>query len=97
MHLCPITGSRSMTGLGAVRFHGARRRRHDWVALGPRQGSGRAATAYPWPDLLATTALWLVVLVAMTLIFTQRANPHYQRRAATRAATPANGTGANVP
>jgi Domain of unknown function (DUF1707) len=44
-------------------------------------------------DLLATTVLWLVGLVAMTLIFTQRANPHYQRRAATRAATPANGTG----
>jgi hypothetical protein len=38
MHLCPITESRSMTGLGAVRFHGARRRRHDWVALGPRHG-----------------------------------------------------------
>jgi hypothetical protein len=43
-------------------------------------------------DLLATTALWLVGLVAMTLIFTQRAKPHYQRRAATRAAAPANGT-----
>jgi hypothetical protein len=44
-------------------------------------------------DLLATTALWLVGLVAMTLIFTQRANSHYPRRAVTRAATPANGTG----
>jgi hypothetical protein len=43
-------------------------------------GSGRAATAYTWPDLLATTALWLVGLVAMTLIFTQNASPHYQRR-----------------
>ena len=64
-----------------------------WVLA---MGSGRAATAYTWPDLLATTTLWLVGLVAMTLIFTQRANPHYQSRAATRAATPANGTGANV-
>jgi DUF1707 SHOCT-like domain len=44
-------------------------------------------------DLLATTALWLVGLAAMTLIFTQRASPHYQRRTATRAAAPANGTG----
>jgi hypothetical protein len=46
-------------------------------------GSGRAATAYTWPDLLATTALWLVGLVAMTLTCTQTASPHYQRRAAT--------------
>jgi hypothetical protein len=53
---------------------------------------GEDAAASTWRDLLATTALWLVGLVAMTLIFTQRASPHYQRRAATRA----NGTGANV-
>jgi hypothetical protein len=39
-------------------------------------------------DLLATTALWLVGLVAMTLIFTQRASPHYLRRAATIGARP---------
>ena len=58
-------------------------------------GGGRDATAYTWPSLLATTALWLVGLVAMTLIFTQRASPHYQRRAETRAATPAHGAGAN--
>jgi uncharacterized membrane protein YfbV (UPF0208 family) len=58
--------------------------------------SGEDAVTYTSRDLLATTALWLVGLVAMTLIFTQRANPHYQSRAATRAATPANGTGANV-
>ena len=58
-------------------------------------GAGEDASQYTWADLLATTALWLVGLVAMTLIFTQKANPHYQRRAATRAATPATGTGAN--
>jgi hypothetical protein len=58
--------------------------------------SGEQAAHYTWRDLLATTALWLVGLVAMTLIFTQTASPHYQRRAATRAAPPANGTGANV-
>src|SRR5215471_4492224 len=44
---------------------------------------GQDALQYTWADLLATTALWLVGLVAMTLIFTQRASPHYQRRAAT--------------
>jgi hypothetical protein len=54
--------------------------------------SGADAAPSTSRDLLATTALWLVGLVSMTLIFTQRANPHYQRRAATRAATPANGT-----
>jgi hypothetical protein len=59
-------------------------------------GSGRDATSYTWPDLLATTALWLVGLVAIVLIFSQTASPYYQRRAATLAATPANGTGANV-
>jgi len=56
-------------------------------------GGGRGATPVTWPDLLATTALWLVGLVAMTLIFTEKASPYYRRRAATRAATPANGTG----
>jgi hypothetical protein len=55
--------------------------------------TGQVAATYTWPDLLATTAVWLVGLVAMTLIFTQRASPYYQRRPATRAATPANGTG----
>ena len=58
-------------------------------------GSGEDATRYTARDLLATTALWLVGLAAMTLIFSQKASPHYQRRAATRAATPATGTGAN--
>jgi hypothetical protein len=42
-------------------------------------GGGRDATSYTGTDLLATTVLWLVGLVAMTLIFTQRANPHYHR------------------
>src|SRR5215467_1811608 len=41
---------------------------------------GQDALQYTWADLLATTALWLVGLVAMTLIFTQRASPYYQRR-----------------
>jgi hypothetical protein len=41
---------------------------------------GEDAGPSTWRDLLATTALWLVGLVAMTLIFTQRASSHYQRR-----------------
>jgi hypothetical protein len=44
--------------------------------------SGEDAAPSTSRDLLATTALWLVGLVAMTLIFTQKAGPHYQRRAA---------------
>ena len=55
--------------------------------------AGKDALPYTWADLLATTALWLVGLVAMTLIYTEKASPYYQRRAATRAATPTNGTG----
>jgi Domain of unknown function (DUF1707) len=55
--------------------------------------AGKDALQYTWADLLATTALWLVGLVAMTLIFTEKASPYYQRRAVTRAATPTNGTG----
>ena len=56
-------------------------------------GGGRDATSYTGADLLATTALWLVGLVAMVLIFTEKASPYYHRRAATRAAPLANGTG----
>jgi hypothetical protein len=48
--------------------------------------SGEDAAPYTSRDLLATLALWLVGLVAMVLIFSQTASPHYQRRAATRAA-----------
>jgi hypothetical protein len=56
-----------------------------WLfVLGASSGDGAPYTSR---DLLATTAVWLVGLVAMTLIFTQRANPHYQCRAATRTAT----------
>ena len=55
-----------------------------FFVLGASSGEGAPSTSR---DLLATTALWLVGLVAMTLIFTQRASPYYQRRAATRAAT----------
>jgi hypothetical protein len=44
-------------------------------------------------DMLATPVLWLVGLVAIALIFSQTASQYYQRRAAARAATLANGTG----
>jgi hypothetical protein len=46
-------------------------------------GGGRDATAYTWPALLATTALWMVGLVAVVLIFSQTASPYCQRRVAT--------------
>jgi hypothetical protein len=56
-------------------------------------GLGGDRLPYTWRDVIATTVLWLVGLVAMGLIFSQTASRYYQRRAATRAATPANGTG----
>ena len=56
-------------------------------------GGGEDALAYTWPDLIAAAMLWLAGLAAVVLIFSETASPYYQRRAATRAATPANGTG----
>ncbi len=55
-------------------------------------GGGEDALPYTRADVIATTALWLAALAAMGLIFSATASPYYQRRAATRAATPANGT-----
>jgi hypothetical protein len=46
-----------------------------------------------WPDETAAAVVWLVGLVAVVLIYSEAASPYYQRRPATRAATPANGTG----
>jgi Domain of unknown function (DUF1707) len=51
-------------------------------------GLGGDRLPYTWRDVLATTVLWLVGLVAMALIFSQTASRHYQRRAAARAADP---------
>ena len=59
----------------------------------PLFGVGRDALPYTWPDVIAATLLWLVGLAAVALIFSGTASPYYQRRAATRAAMPANGTG----
>ena len=56
-------------------------------------GLGGDRLPYTWRDVLATAVLWLVGLVAMALIFSQTASLYYQRRAAARAATLANGTG----
>ena len=56
-------------------------------------GAGPDAMTVLMPDLTAAAALWLVALAVMVLIFSETASPYYQRRAATRAATPANGTG----
>ena len=59
----------------------------------PFFGLGEDALPSTWRDVLATAVLWMVGFVAMALIFSQTASPYYQRRAATRAATLANGTG----
>jgi len=49
------------------------------------------------PDLIVTTALWLVVMASMLLIFNPNGSPYYKHRAAMRAATPTNGTGGSRP
>jgi hypothetical protein len=54
-------------------------RRRAWVLIG--------TVAEP-----AASVLWLVGLAATLLLFSETASPYYRRRAATRAATPANGT-----
>jgi hypothetical protein len=61
--------------------------------FGLGQGGGEDAVRYTWPDLIAATAPWLAGLAAGTLICSQAASPHYRRRAASRAAIPANRTG----
>ena len=63
------------------------------LTIVPFFGLGDDALPYTGADVLATTVLWLVALVAMALIFSQTASLYYQRRAAARAATLANGTG----
>jgi hypothetical protein len=46
------------------------------------EGGGEDAPAVTWPDLLATTALWLVALVAMVLIFSLAVSAYYQQKPA---------------
>jgi hypothetical protein len=59
----------------------------------PFFGLGPDALRYTWANVIAAAVLWLVGLMAALLIFSETASPYYQHRAATRAATPANGTG----
>jgi hypothetical protein len=63
------------------------------LTMVPLVGLGGDRLPYTWRDVLATAVLWLAGLAAMALIFSQTASLYYQRRAAARAATPANGTG----
>ena len=63
------------------------------LLFGFAEGGGEDALPLIWPDVIAIAVLWLVGLAAMVLLFSETASPYYQRRAATRAATPANGTG----
>jgi hypothetical protein len=63
------------------------------LTMVPFFGLGRGALPYTRADVIAAAVLWLVALVVMGLIFSETASVYYQRRAATRAATPANRTG----
>jgi hypothetical protein len=63
------------------------------LLAGLGEGGGEDALTYIWPDVIAAAALWLAGLAAMLLLFSETASQYYHRRAATRAATPANGTG----
>lgn len=47
-------------------------------------GGGRDATAYTWPGLLVTTAVWLAGLAAMLLLLSQTVSPYYQQEPAQR-------------
>lgn len=60
--------------------------------LGLGEGTSEHALPYTWPDLIAATVLWLAAVAAALLIISETASPYYQHRAASRAATPANGT-----
>jgi hypothetical protein len=62
------------------------------LLLGLGEGLGEDALPSTGPDVIAATVLWLVGLAATLLLFSETASPYYRRRAATRAATPANGT-----
>ena len=55
-------------------------------------GASNDALPSTWPDVIAAMVLWLAGLAAMPLLFGETASPYYQRRAAPRAATPANRT-----
>ncbi len=61
--------------------------------FGLGEGLGEDALPSTGPDVIAAAVLWLVGLAATLLLFSETASPYYRRRAATRAATPANGTG----
>jgi hypothetical protein len=62
------------------------------VFFGLGQGGGEDALPYTWADLIAATVLWLAGVAAALLISSEAASLYYQGRAATRTATPANGT-----
>jgi hypothetical protein len=63
------------------------------LLFGFAESGGEDALQYIWPDVIAAAVLWLAGLAAVVLLFSETASPYYQRRAASRAATPANGTG----
>ena len=52
------------------------------VFFGLGEGTGEDALPYTLADVIATTVLWLVALVAVLLIFGETASPHYQEEPA---------------
>jgi hypothetical protein len=52
------------------------------LLIGLAEGDGEHALRYTRADLIATTVLWLVGLVAVLLIFSETASPYYQKQPA---------------
>jgi hypothetical protein len=52
------------------------------VFFGIGQGTGEDAWPVTWPDMIATTVLWLVGVAAALLIFSETASPYYQQEPA---------------
>jgi hypothetical protein len=52
------------------------------VFFGIGQGAGEDAWPVTWPDMIATTVLWMVGVAAALLIFSETASPYYQQEPA---------------
>lgn len=54
------------------------------LVFGAGEGGGGGAWPVTWPDVLATTALWVVGLAVLLLIFNAAASPYYRQEPARR-------------
>ena len=52
------------------------------LLFGLSEGTGEDALPYTLPDVIAATVLWLIGVAALLLIFSETANPYYQREPA---------------